>query len=199
MIDLKQWMLTSVAAEYARQGFADADIYYVAENEGIPKEYLNTRFPDKKELLLTLIEEIAKEHNRYQLKTVKGTHSVRERLVHLIAANLEFAEQNVCLSQVIVNGLFSTDTKIRDHVYKVYETFFEQMLVDLEEVKIIRKRTNALLGDLTTIMLSVIFTGGCPQLRMEYLSWIDYYRIANSVLDALEIRYQSNNIEANLL
>jgi len=38
MIDWKQWLLTSVASEYALKGLADADIYYIAKAKGINKE-----------------------------------------------------------------------------------------------------------------------------------------------------------------
>lgn len=34
---------------------------------------------------------------------------------------------------------------------------------------------------------------------MEYYSWVDLYRVANFILDALQKRYQSNDIEANIL
>ena len=110
---------------------------------------------------------------------------------------LEFAEQKPTLSQVIHQGLFATDTEIRDHVYRVHEEVFKLMMNDLEEEGIIRHRKYALTSDLTTILLSAIFTGGCPQLILEYSSWVDYYRVASSILDALQRRYQSNDIEAN--
>lgn len=74
--------------------------------------------------------------------------------MNYIVASLEFGEQNPVLSQVIIQGLFSTDTEIRDHVYEVYEKIFGQMLIDLEEDRIIRQRTNALLSDLSFLTLA---------------------------------------------
>ncbi len=192
MPEWKQWLLTSVAAEFVRKGLVGADVYCIAEAEGISKEILDTRFHGKKELVLSVISEIAEAHKRYILKNVKNKQTARARLVNFIVAGLEFAEQNPVLSQVIIQGLFSTETEIRDHVYEVYENIFRQMLHDLEEDRIILQRTNALLSDLTTILLSVIFTGGCPQIIMEYFSGVDLYRLANSLLDALQRHYQSN-------
>jgi AcrR family transcriptional regulator len=199
MVDWKQWLLTSVASEYVFKDLADADIYYIAEAKGISKKDLDARFRDKKELVFSLIDTIAEDHKRYILEKVKHIHTPRERLVHFISAGLEFAEQNPALSQVIYRGLFSTDIEIRDHVYSVYEEVFRLMMSDLEEEGIVRHQTYALTSDLTTILLSAIFTGGCPQLMLEYNSWVDYYRVASSILDALTRRYQSNDLEAKLL
>lgn len=72
MTEWKQWLLTSVAAEFARKGFIGADIYCIAEAEGISKEILDARFPGKKELVLSLISEIAEAHKRDILKKVKN-------------------------------------------------------------------------------------------------------------------------------
>jgi AcrR family transcriptional regulator len=199
MVDWKQWLLTSVASEFVFKGLADVDIYYIAETKGISKEDLDARFRDKKELVFSLIDTIAEDHKRYIHEMVKNIHAPRDRLVHFISAGLEFAEQNPALGQVIYRALFSTDIEIRDHVYSVYEGVFKLMMIDLEEEGIVHHRTYALTSDLTTILLSAIFTGGCPQLILEYNSWVDYYRVANSILDALQRRYQSNDIEANFL
>jgi hypothetical protein len=119
--------------------------------------------------------------------------------LYVLKSFLEFAEQKPTLSQVIHQGLFATDTEIRDHVYRVYEEVFKLMMNDLEEEGIIRHRKYALTSDLTTILLSAIFTGGCPQLILEYGSWVDYYRVASSILDALQRRYQSNDIGRTFL
>lgn len=72
MTEWKQWLLTSVAAEFARKGFIGADIYCIAEAEGISQEILDARFPGKKELVLSLISEIAEAHKRDILKKVKN-------------------------------------------------------------------------------------------------------------------------------
>jgi AcrR family transcriptional regulator len=196
MTDWKQWLLTSVATEYGNKGLASSDFNYIAASAGINKKNLDAHFPGKKDVIFSLIDEIAKAHKSYVLGMIKDMPAARERLVHFIVAGLEFAEKSPALARAIIQGLFSTETEIRDHVYEVYEGVFELMMDDLEEEGIIHHRTNAIISDLTTILLSAVFTGGCPQLLMEYTSWVDLHKVANSILDALQRRYQSHGILA---
>jgi AcrR family transcriptional regulator len=199
MIEWSHWLLKSAAAEYALNGFMNADIDQVAQVAGISRELLYQRFGDKRRIALTLIDEIAEAHKSNILQKLGGIEDPSRRGVGFITASFEFVELNPSLGQVIVHALFSTDVTLRDRVYEAYAKVFALILPELEKMGVIPNQSYAIASDLSTILLSVIFTGGCPQLMMEYTSWLDPQRVALSLLEALRKRYETIDIQASFL
>lgn len=199
MTDWRHWLLTSVAAEYALNGFGNVDIEQVAQDAGISKEHLYTYFGDKREIALTLIDEIAGTHKSNIQGKIVRIQNARERATQFITISFEFVECNPSLGQVIVHALFSTNVALRDRVYEAYAKVIALILPELEEMGVIPNQSYAIASDLSTILLSVIFTGGCPQLMMEYTSWLDPRRVAYSLLEALRKRYETIDIQASFL
>ena len=198
-MEWRDWLLTVAAVEYALNGFMNANIEQVAEGVGISKERLYQKFGDKRKIALELIDEIAETHKSDVLEAIANVDDPHQRAVGFITASFEFVELNPSLGQVIVHALFSTDVSLRDRVYDAYARLFSLILPELERAGIIPEQNYAITSDLTTILLSVIFTGGCPQLIMEYTSWLDPERVALSLLEALRKRYQSFDIQAHFL
>ena len=199
MTKWRRWLLTSVTAEIVTSGLANVDIYRTAEENGISQESLNVRFSNQQEVITVLISEIAQAHKQYVIEITENITTPRDRLVHFIASSIEYVTQNPIYGNVIVNGLYSNDQAIKDHVYEVYAKLFELLIPDLIDEGIVSGRSYALISDLSTILLSVTFEGNCPQLMMEYTSWVDEYRVAESVVNALQKRYQKGDIEARFL
>jgi len=56
-------------------------------------------------------------------------------------------------------------------------------------VGIIPKKSLLLVSDLTQVLLSLMFLGGCPWLQMDYISFVYPDKIALSALDAMKKRY----------
>lgn len=199
MTDWRHWLLICAAAEYAVNGFANADIDQVAQGAGISKEQLYQQFGDRRGIALALIGEIAEAHRGNILEKAGDIEDPQQRASCFITASFEYMELNPSLGQVIVHALFSTDVALRDGVYEAYTKVIALILPELEKMGVIPNQSYAIASDLSTILLSMIFTGGCPQLMMEYTSWLDPQRVAVSLLEALRKRYETIDIQADFL
>jgi hypothetical protein len=102
------------------------------------------------------------------------------------------------LAQIIAIVLFGSDMQNKERVYEAYERLFTIILDDLMQEDIIPDKSPLLISDLTQILLSVIFLGGSPQLRMQYTSFINPRNTALSALEALQARYQARMHESLL-
>ena len=193
MPDWEQRLFSAAAVELTLRGFAHADVDQIAESAGIGRDAFCDRFPDKRSLMLALIDEIASFHRNSILEELEGLQNPTERLVQFITTSLSFVERYPAYAQIIVIALFSNDDEIKNRVYETYENVFNLIIDDFMDIGIIKSKSPALLSDLSTILLSFIFTGGCPHILLEYSSWLDPKRVSMSILDGLRRHYLTSN------
>jgi AcrR family transcriptional regulator len=194
MPDQDQRLYSAAAVEFALQGFNNTNLGQIADQAGMDLNALKARFPDKQSLFLALLEYIADLHQSTVRQEMLGLQDPTERLVQFIVAGFNFVERYTTLAQVVVIALFSNVAPFRDKVYQAYQRVFSLILSDLEQAGITSGDAQPLLSDLSTILLSVIFTESCPQLDLEYTSWLDPSRAAHTILEALRKRYHRQQL-----
>jgi len=194
MIDesIRQWLFKTVTAELNAEGFAGVSLTKTARTGGVSPAQVRELFPDTHALLFALVDEISGAHRDFILQACRDVADPQERLVHFVISALAFVNQNPALAHVIVIALLGSDPLVKERVHEAYGRLFGLMLDDLVAEGIISDRSPLLVSDLTTVLLSVIFLGGSPQLHMEYLSFVYPRNVALSALEALKKRYAAH-------
>lgn len=194
MIDesVRQWLFSTVTAELNAEGTTGINLSKMGRPEGMSSAQVRELFPDRSALLFALVEEISLAHRDFILQACQDVVDRKERLVQFVIGALAFASQNPSLAHVIVITLLGSDPLVKERVHDAYASLFRMMLDDLAAEGTVSERSPLLLADLTTVLLSVIFLGGSPQLHMEYLSFVYPRNVALSALDALRKRYSAH-------
>ncbi len=194
MIDepIRQWLFKTVAAELNAEGIAGISLIRAARAGGMSLDQVSELFPDPHALLYALVDEITGAHRDFILRACQEVVDPQERLIQFMISALAFANQNPALAHVIVIALLGSDPLMKERVHEAYGRLFALMLDDLMVEGVISDRSPLLVADLTTVLLSVIFLGGSPQLHMEYLSFVYPRNVALSALDALRKRYAAH-------
>jgi AcrR family transcriptional regulator len=189
-VQLRDWLFNSVARELSLVGVDGIDLKQLASAAGMsPKEVFDL-YPDKRSLVLAVITEISEAQKDFALQRYPEANTPRDRLVQFISKSIIFCDSNPNPAQVIVIALMGNDTVIKEHVLQTYERLFSSLISDdLISEGIVPNKSLMLISDLTQVLLSLIFLGGCPWLQMDYISFVYPEKIAASALDAMKRRY----------
>jgi AcrR family transcriptional regulator len=185
----RDWLLKTVARELSLVGLDDLNLEQMASSAGINARQLRDQFPDKHSLMLAVIEETGEAHKDFVYQHAPASNKPGDRLVRFISRSIEFSDGHPELAQVIVIALLGSDPVVKKYVFQVYEQLFSLILDDLLKEGIIPNKSLVLVSDLTEVLLSLIFLGGCPWLQMDYMSFVYPEKIALSALDAMKRRY----------
>ena len=187
---LRDWLFNNVARELSLVGIDGIDLQQLARSAGMSLNQVRDFYPDKRSLVLAVITEISEAQKDFVLQNSPETKIPRDRLVQFISKSIIFCDDNPNPAQVIVIALMGSDPVIKEHVLQSYERLFSSLILDdLVSVGIIPKKSLLLVSDLTQVLLSLMFLGGCPWLQMDYISFVYPYKIAISALDAMKKRY----------
>lgn len=187
----REWLFQTVAYELTLKGINGINLKQVGSAGGISPEQMHALYPDKRALLFGLVDEICEAQQEFIQSNGQGLQTSRERLAHFIMASLDFVDRRPGLAEAVVQGLMGSDPEVKEHVHDVYSRLFSGLLDDLIAEEIIPTRSQTILADLTEILLSVIFLGGCPRLQMDYVSFVDPEKVALSTLSAMKKHFQT--------
>ena len=192
MHPLREWLFKTVSNELTYKGINGIHLKQLANSGGVNADQVHKYFPDKHALVFGLIDEIYAAQKEFILQHFQPADTPEERLIQYIIYSFEFIDKYPGLAEVCVIALLGSDQDVKEHVHDAYKQVLEIILDDLVSEKIIPAPTPTVLSDLTIILLSIIFLGGCPWLHMDYDSFVDPRRIATSTLSAMKKRYELN-------
>jgi AcrR family transcriptional regulator len=192
MHPLREWLFKTVAHDVSYRGINDIHLKQLTSTGGVDADQVRKYFPDKQALIFGLIDEICAAQSEFILQHFQQAVTPGERSIQFIINSSEFIDKYPGLADVIVIALLGSDQDIKEHVHNAYKHVLEIILDDLISEKIISDPSPTVISDLTEILLSVIFLGGCPWLHMDYDSFVDPRRVAISTLSAIKMRYEVN-------
>jgi AcrR family transcriptional regulator len=189
----RKWFFHDVAGEFIAKGFTRPDYRVLAEARGGSEKEIRQRFPSSQKLATSLIDEIFTPFKEEVFRIAKQQEETdsRERLIQMLAAGFDYYEDHPILTQVIINALFGTDEVIHEHVHDAFREIVSMIVDDILDAQIIPYVSPMMISDLTSVMLSLLFLGGCPELMMDYLGFVNTRRVAASALKAMRARYHS--------
>ncbi len=107
--DRSQAILDATLAIFAEAGYHKARIEDIAERAGVAKGTIYLYFPSKKALFYALIEEIGLRHLTAMKKALKGTGTLKDKLITIARENLKLAKVRKDFRGLNVNEVLVCD------------------------------------------------------------------------------------------
>jgi hypothetical protein len=190
-----EWFVRDVAREILAKGFMSPDYTILADALGFESNTILHTYPDAQKLSFSLIDHIFKPYKQeiFRIAKIKEDLDSEDRLVEFLTAGFDYYYEHPMLAQVIINAMYSTNDQIREYLHKSFREVVDMLVEDLLDAQIIPLVSSNVIFDLIRVLLSILFLGKCPELRMEYLSYVENRLVAISALKAMRIRYHSTS------
>ena len=122
-------LLAAAAEEFARAGYAEANINTISTCAGYAKGTIYNYFPSKRALLLDLIDTTAQLHLNFILAQVLPLSDPALRLEQFYQAGFEFVSSYLAQARVLFNTINGPDQEYKAHLFEAYQPMF-QFLAD---------------------------------------------------------------------
>jgi AcrR family transcriptional regulator len=189
--DTRQRLLDAAAVEFAREGYAGANINRISQTAGFAKGTIYNHFPSKRELMLALIDQVAAAHVDFILHRVQQEPDFVRRLSCFFSAGFAFVEQQPVQAAVVINTVYGPDAAFKARVFAAYEALFVLIFQDIIGAGIALGDFRPVDPDLATVMLMSIYLGSCALMETDGGIGIDPAQVAAFVLDGLRRREPS--------
>lgn len=124
MTETRQLLLQAATHEFAREGFAGANINRISRSAGFAKGTIYNYFDSKRALMLALIDLIARAHHEFIAEQISQEDAAL-RLERFFEAGFAWVEHNLAQAQVMISTLNGPDREFKGHMYKAYQPMFE--------------------------------------------------------------------------
>jgi len=184
----RQQLLEAAAVEFAREGYAGANINRISRLAGFAKGTVYNYFTSKRALMLALIDGIAAAHIDFILQQVEPEEDPSRRLERFFSAGFAFVEHHPTHAQVIVNAVYGPDDEFKQQVYQAYDRLFTLIIQDIVGVGVAQGDFRPVDPDLTAALLMTIYLGSCSQLDSDGKIWLDSGQVVTFILEGLRQR-----------
>jgi AcrR family transcriptional regulator len=181
----RQLLLDAAAEEFARQGYARANINRISSAAGFAKGTIYNYFASKRELMLALIEATAEIHVDWMVGQVAGEEDPRRRLERFFEAGFAFVPRHLAQARVMINTIYGPDVEFKQHMWEAYRPLFEFVCRDIIAAGIARGLFRPLDPAATATLLMTIYLGTASQVSEAGRIWLDPRQVADFALNAL--------------
>jgi AcrR family transcriptional regulator len=186
--ETRQRLLEAAAEEFARVGYSEASINTISTSAGYAKGTIYNYFTSKREVLLVLIDETAREHFEFIVDQLRPESSSAFRLERLYRVGFDFISHRPAQSRVLFNTINGPDEAFKVHVFEAYQPLFnfvaQEILVLGFEQGVLRRVD----PPSTALLLMTIYLGTASQLNPQGSPWLDPGQVAALVLHGLVIQ-----------
>ena len=182
----RQRLLKAAAVEFARAGYAGANINIISGVAGFAKGTIYNYFPSKQALLLALIDTTAQEHLDFMLERARPETDPRRRLERFFQAGFEFVAIFLPQASVVFNSLNGSDEGLKAHIYEVYQPLIQFLAGEILAPGIQQGVFRQVEPGPTALLLMTIYMGTASQHDAQGHAWLDPLQVARLVLDGLQ-------------
>jgi AcrR family transcriptional regulator len=182
----RQRLLEAAADEFARQGFAGANINHISQAAGFSKGTVYNYFPSKQALVLALIAEAGAAHVRYIADQVSQVSDPIQRLVRFYEAGFRFVEEYPTQARFLITTLYGSGVELQEALFQAYQPMFHLVAQDILAPGIqqgLFRRVDLLA---TTNLLMTVYLGTSSNVDEHGKVFMDPHQVADFVLHALQ-------------
>lgn len=156
--DRRRQLLQVAADLFAERGYRGTTTADLARKAGITEPILYRHFDDKRDLFITLVDEVGREVIAGWQDVLKGVDEPLKRLELLLANNPATIEKGQGVYRVIFQAMTEIEgdkgiaKAIRKHLSKLHD-FIAEELADLQKAEAVRKDEPA--ADLAWLLINV--------------------------------------------
>ena len=178
-------LLKAAAVEFARAGFAGANINTISNAAGFAKGTIYNYFASKQALLLALIDTTAQEQLVFMLERSRLEADPRRRLERFFQAGFEFVALYLPQASVVFNSLNDSDETLKAHIFGVYQPLIQFLADEILVLGIQQGVFRPVEPGPTALLLMTIYLGTTSQHDAQGHAWLDPLQVASLVLDGL--------------
>ncbi len=181
----RQLLLQAATTEFAREGYARANINRISRAAGFAKGTIYNYFPSKRALMLALIDEIARAHFDSVSQHVVQENDPTRRLERFFEAGFAWVTGSLDRARVMITTLNGPDLEFKLHMYEAYQPMFQLVGSDIIAAGMERGTFRQVDPVAAARLLMTIYLGVCSQLNEEGRLWFSPEQVTDLLLDGL--------------
>jgi AcrR family transcriptional regulator len=181
----RQLLLDAAAEEFARHGYAGANVNRISQAAGFAKGTIYNYFPSKRALISSVIDAIAETHRRFIVGEVQQEGDAHHGLERLFEAGFAFVEQYPAQSRVMVNIVYGPDVELKMRCYEAYQPLFQFVSRDIIAAGTGSGAFRQVDPDAMAALLMTIYLGTASRVSEEGRPWLEPKLVADFALHAL--------------
>jgi AcrR family transcriptional regulator len=131
MSETRRLLLDAATAEFAREGYDGANINRISRAAGFAKGTIYNYFPSKRELMLSLIDEIAASHHRFVAAQVWQEEDPVRRLQRFFEAGVDWIIDYLAQGRVMLTVLNGPDVEFKRCMAQGYQPMHQLLIEDI--------------------------------------------------------------------
>jgi AcrR family transcriptional regulator len=189
----RQRLLDAALSEFARKGFAEANINHISEAAGFSKGTVYNYFPSKQALMLALVAEAGAAHVRSVEEQVRAVSDPVQRLVRFYEAGFRFVEEHPAQARFLITTLYSPGVELQGAMYRAYQPMFRLVAQEILAPGIEQGMFRPVELQTTANLLMTVYLGTGSHVDAQGKVFMDPHLVADFALHAL----QSGNEQAS--
>jgi len=185
MSETRRLLLAAATKEFAREGYAGANVNRISKAAGFAKGTIYNYFSSKRALMLALIDQISEAHLGFIVEQVQREKDPSRRLERFFGAGFAFISNYAAESRVMINTIYGPDAEFKRHMYQAYRPMFEFVGRDIISAGISQGVFRQVDPDATATLLMTIYLGTGSQVDENGRTWLDPRQVAAFALNAL--------------
>ena len=181
----RQLLLQAATEEFAREGYAGANINRISRAAGFAKGTIYNYFDSKRALMLALVDEIARAHFSSVSEGVSQEDDPARRLERFFEAGFAWVTGNLDQAQVMITTLNGPDPEFKLHMYEAYQPMFQLVGRDIITVGVQRGVFRQVEPVSAARLLMTIYLGVGSRLNEQGRPWFSPDQVTDLLLDGL--------------
>ncbi len=178
-------LLDAAAEEFARKGFAEANINHISTASGFSKGTIYNYFESKQALVLALIAEAGALHVDYIAEQVRRESDPIRRLARFYQAGFRFVEEHPVYARFLINTLYSPGAELQAAMFHAYQPMFQLVAQDILAPGIEQGAIRRVDPVETANLLMTIYLGTASHVDEQGKVFMNPQKVADFVLHAL--------------
>jgi AcrR family transcriptional regulator len=165
LAEVRRRLLDAAIAEFAAQGYAQANINHISRAAGFAQGTIYNYFPSKRALFAAVVGDIAGRQRDLVLQAAAIAPGPAARLERLFAAGFAFAQGFPAAAQLLPNALYGADPEARalaEHAIEPLAAYIEREIVLAGQQE---KLFRPVEPKLATAAILAVYLSGCAAPR----------------------------------
>jgi AcrR family transcriptional regulator len=185
MSQTRQRLLQAATVEFAREGYAQANINRISKAAGFAKGTVYNYFDSKRALMLALIDEIAASHFAFVSALVDQEEDPACRLERFFEAGFAWVTENLDQGRVMITTLNGPDPEFKVHMYEAYQPMFQLVGREIVAVGVAQEVFRQVEPEAAARLLMTIYLGVGSQVNEQGRQWFSPAEVTALLLDGL--------------
>ncbi len=181
----RKQFISAAIAEFARVGYADANINRISEAAGFAKGTIYNYFPSKQALMAATIEELGAQHLAFMTGQVRLETDAKARLERFFVAGFAFVENHPAEAKLLITTLYGTHSEFYELMGQTYQPMFRLVSEEILAPGITEGVFRPVNRMLHASILSTLYLGTCSQVDANGKPFLDPRQVAEFAYHAL--------------